>query len=61
MENETRRVLGGLGSNVYPTVAEGAFGMTNEIVSAVFNLIKVAKSGYSIFCGMATPQVLLEK
>ena len=35
MENETRRVLGGLGSNVYPTVAEGAFAMTNEIVSAV--------------------------
>ena len=33
--NGSRRILGGLGSNVYPTIAEGAFAMTNEIVSAV--------------------------
>ena len=30
-----KAIRGGLGSNVYPTVAEGAFAMTNQIVSAV--------------------------
>lgn len=33
--NGTRRILGGLGSNVYPTIEEGAFDMTNRIVAAV--------------------------
>ena len=29
-------ILGGLGSNVYPTIEEGAFAMTNEVISAVW-------------------------
>ena len=35
VDGETMSIRGGLGSNVYPTVAEGAFAMTNQIVSAV--------------------------
>ena len=35
VDNRRLIVLGGLGSNVYPTIAEGAFAMTNEVISAV--------------------------
>ena len=34
-DKNTKRILGGLGSNVYPTVADGAFAMTNVILSTV--------------------------
>ena len=30
-EKDTKRILGGLGSNVYPTIEQGAFVMTNDI------------------------------
>ena len=35
VDNRRLIILGGLGSNVYPTIAEGAFAMTNEVISAV--------------------------
>ncbi len=35
VDGETMSIRGGLGSKVYPTVAEGAFAMTNQIVAAV--------------------------
>ena len=35
VDGKSNSIRGGLGSNVYPTVAEGAFAMTNQIVSAV--------------------------
>jgi len=35
VNSDTKTIRGGLGSNVYPTVAEGAFAITNQIVSAV--------------------------
>ena len=35
VDSGTKSVRGGLGSNVYPTIAEGAFAITNQIVSAV--------------------------
>ena len=35
VDNRRLVILGGLGSNVYPTIAEGAFAMTNEVISAV--------------------------
>ena len=35
VDSKTLSIRGGLGSNVYPTIAEGAFAMTNEIVAAV--------------------------
>ena len=35
VDSKTMSIRGGLGSNVYPTIAEGAFAMTNEIISAV--------------------------
>ena len=35
VEMETGRLVGAMGSNVYPTVAEGAYAMTNEILRAV--------------------------
>ena len=35
VDDKSNSIRGGLGSNVYPTVAEGAFAMTNQIVSAV--------------------------
>ena len=38
VDNRRLIVLGGLGSNVYPTIAEGAFAMTNEVVSAVWKV-----------------------
>ena len=38
VDNRRLVVLGGLGSNVYPTIAEGAFAMTNEVISAVWKV-----------------------
>ena len=35
VDSGTKSIRGGLGSNVYPTIAEGAFVITNQIVSAV--------------------------
>ena len=35
VDGKTMEIKGGLGSNVYPTVAEGVFAMTNQIVAAV--------------------------
>ena len=35
VEGKSNSIRGGLGSNVYPTIAEGAFAITNQIVSAV--------------------------
>ena len=35
VDGKSNSIRGGLGSNVYPTVAEGAFAMTNQIVSDV--------------------------
>ena len=35
VDGKSNSIRGGLGSNVYPTVAEGAFAMTNQILSAV--------------------------
>ena len=35
VDNKTMEIKGGLGSNVYPTVAEGVFAMTNRIVASV--------------------------
>ena len=35
VDGKSNSIRGGLGSNVYPTVAEGAFAMTNQIVAAV--------------------------
>lgn len=37
-DNRRLIILGGLGSNVYPTIAEGAFAMTNEVISAVWKV-----------------------
>ena len=36
VDNRRLVILGGLGSNVYPTIEEGAFAMTNEVISAVW-------------------------
>ena len=38
VDNRRLIILGGLGSNMYPTIAEGAFAMTNEIISAVWKV-----------------------
>ena len=38
VDNRRLIILGGLGSNVYPTIAEGAFAMTNEVISAVWKV-----------------------
>ena len=35
IDGKSFEIKGGLGSNVYPTVAEGVFAMTNRIVAAV--------------------------
>jgi hypothetical protein len=34
VESGTMRILGGMGSNVYPTVDVGIYAMTNQIVAA---------------------------
>ena len=38
VERGSRRILGGMGSNVYPTVDVGIYAMTNQIVSAVMKV-----------------------
>ncbi len=38
VDNRRLVILGGLGSNVYPTIAEGALAMTNEVISAVWKV-----------------------
>lgn len=35
IDSKSKLIRGGLGSNVYPSIAEGAFAMTNQIISAV--------------------------
>ena len=40
VDSKLNSIRGGLGSNVYPTVAEGAFAITNQIVSAVAEVSK---------------------
>ena len=34
----SRRILGGMGSNVYPTFDAGIYAMTNQIVAAVMKV-----------------------
>ena len=38
VECGSRRILGGMGSNVYPTVDAGIYAMTNQIVAAVMKV-----------------------
>ena len=38
LDKNTKRICGALGSYMYPTVAEGAYALTNEIFSAVWDL-----------------------
>ena len=38
VERGTMRILGGMGSNVYPTVDAGIYAMTNQIVAAVMKV-----------------------
>lgn len=38
IHTEGKLILGALGSNVYPTIEEGVFAVTNEIVSAVLEI-----------------------
>lgn len=38
IDDDTKVIRGALGSNMYPTVAEGAYAITNEIISAVREL-----------------------
>ena len=38
IDDDTKVIRGALGSNVYPTVAEGAYAITNEIFSTVWKL-----------------------
>ncbi|MBQ9741010.1 MAG: hypothetical protein IJV91_08740, partial [Kiritimatiellae bacterium] len=38
VECGSRRILGGVGSNVYPTVDAGIYAMTNQIVAAVMKV-----------------------
>ena len=45
VDNKTMEIKGGLGSNVYPSVDEGVFAMTNRIVASV---MKVSKGTASV-------------
>ena len=38
VDNKTMEIKGGLGSNVYPSVDEGVFAMTNRIVASVMKV-----------------------
>ena len=47
VERGTMRILGGMGSNVYPTVDAGIYAMTNQIVAAV---MKVSSGKATVTC-----------
>ena len=44
VDNKTMEIKGGLGSNVYPSVDEGVFAMTNRIVASVVKISDGAAS-----------------